>query len=56
MAAQHAGRGGTDLLRQPARDLTPHADAVRCGARLCAVGSAGDDVVGRRGAAGQARK
>ena len=53
--ARHAGRGGARVLRAHPRDPPPPRDARRRRARLHPPRPAGDDAVGRRGAAGQAR-
>ena len=47
-------RGGARVLRQPARDRPPHADAGRRRAGLCSLGPARADPVGRGGPADQA--
>ena len=48
-------RGGARVLRQPAGDRPPHADAGRRRPRLRPPRPAGADALRRRGAAGQAR-
>ena len=53
--ARHADRGGARVLRPHPEDQAPPAGAARRRARLHAARPAGDDAVGRRGAAGQAR-
>ena len=52
--ARDADRGGARVLRPHPEDPPPAADAARRRARLHAAGPAGDDAVGRRGAARQA--
>ena len=52
--ARDADRGGARVLRPHPEDQAPAADAARRGARLHAPRPAGDDAVGRRGAARQA--
>ena len=52
--ARHDGRGGGGLLRPHPEDQAPPPGAPRRGARLHPAGPAGDDAVGRRGAAGEA--
>ena len=49
--ARHAGRGGARVLREPAVDRAPAADAGRRRPRLRAARSARAHAVGRRGAA-----
>ena len=53
--ARDADRGGARVLRAHPEDPAPAADAARRRARLHAARPAGDDAVGRRGAARQAR-
>ena len=53
--ARDADRGGGRVLRPHPEDQAPPADAARRRARLHAARPAGDDAVGRRGAARQAR-
>ncbi len=53
--ARDAGRGGRRVLRQHPEDPPPAGDAQRRRARLHPPRPAGDDAVGRRGAARQAR-
>ena len=53
--ARDVGRGGARLLREDPEDPPPPADAARRGARLHQARPAGDDALGRRGAAGEAR-
>ncbi len=50
------GRGGAPVLRQDPEDPPPAADPARRRARLHDARPAGDDALGRRGAAGQARR
>ena len=52
--ARDADRGGARVLRAHPEDPAPAADAARRRARLHAARPAGDDAVGRRGAARQA--
>ncbi len=54
--ARDADRGGARVLRAHPEDPPPGRDAERRRARLHAARPAGDDAVGRRGAAGQARR
>ena len=54
--ARDADRGGARVLRPHPEDPPPAADAARRRARLHAARPAGDDAVGRRGAARQARE
>ena len=53
--ARDVGRGGARVLRPDPEDPPAAADAARRRARLHPARPAGDDAVGRRGAAGQAR-
>ena len=53
--ARDVGRGGARVLREDPEDPPPPADAPRRRARLHPAGPAGDDALGRRGAAGEAR-
>ena len=53
--ARDVGRGGAEVLRQDPEDPPPAADAARRRARLHDARPAGDDAVGRRGAAREAR-
>ena len=53
--ARHADRGGARVLRAHPEDHAAPADAARRRARLHAARPAGDDAVGRRGPARQAR-
>ena len=53
--ARDVGRGGAAVLRQDPEDPPAPADAARRRARLHQARPAGDDALGRRGAAGQAR-
>ena len=52
--ARHVDRGGARVLRPHPEDQAPHPGAARRRARLHAPRPAGDDALGRRGAAGQA--
>ena len=53
--ARDVGRGGAEVLRQDPEAPPPPADAARRRARLHDARPAGDDAVGRRGAAREAR-
>ena len=53
--ARDVGRGGARVLRQDPEDPPPAADAARRRARLHQARPAGDDALGRRGAAREAR-
>ncbi|CAA9491002.1 MAG: Excinuclease ABC subunit A, partial [uncultured Solirubrobacteraceae bacterium] len=53
---RHAGRGGARVLRAHPEDRAAAPGAARRRARLHAPRPAGHDAVGRRGAAGQARR
>ena len=54
--ARHVGRGGAAVLRQDPEDPAEAADAPRRRARLHQARPAGDDALGRRGAAREARR
>ena len=53
--ARHVGRGGAAVLREDPEDPPPAADAARRRPRLHQARPAGDDALGRRGAAREAR-
>ena len=54
--ARDVGRGGARVLREDPEDPPAAADAARRRARLHQARPAGDDALGRRGAAGEARR